>query len=249
MKTVKIISDNAPQPMDVLFLLFSEGYLPIRVIGTNIISYKYIPSAEQPTSPYITISPQQFITYGYLASKPLNSTDILYYNFNKASPSLLYAEFGITPDYLLMFNEYGSNKKLRTFGNFTWSQNVLQFGSVSGYDSPYNDVESISGLMIMPNIDITFHFYNPLNTPATWALRLGLDYFTYEPLNDPELIYNIINLATHRKAKVYPVGNSTSLEKFSTFQQNLSPNAKIVKYGSSTVSEIANDLGVSVSGK
>ncbi len=244
MGDIRVVSDQAPQSMDILLLLFKEGFVPIRVIGTNTISYKYIPSIESPKSPYTTLSAQQFVKFGYLASSPFNSSDILRYESPGDNPTLLYVEYGITPDQLEVFTEY-SNTQLRTFSSFAWSSTQTEFGSVSGFQSKYNDVSSISGMMIMPKTDITFQLYNPTSTSVNWALRLALDYFTYAPINDAELVYNILNLTTHRKPKIYPVGNAVTPIKFSDIKQYISPGTKYVNYSSVTQSQIASDLGVS----
>ena len=245
MEQIRAISNNAPQPLDTLFLLFQEGFLPIRVTLTNELSYTYIPANEAANTPIGNrqIQPSTFISWGYLSSNILGVTDILRYSPPTSLNMLLYAEFGISPPDLQMFNEYPARNKLRTFASNVWSENVTQFGYIDGNMSGYNNPSDVSGLLIVPSTDITFDFYNPTQHVQTWQLRIGFVYFTYTLIKDAQYIYDSMNGILPRKPKSYVIGSANNPIPFSSASQNMIKGAKVIPYEAITKSQIESSLG------
>ncbi len=233
-------TSNEPTELDVLFLLFSEGMVPVRTTTVNRVIYDYDPQAEK--SGFTGIAADTWYAYGVLASQKLNSNDMLLFS---NSNNLLYVTFGIDPSVMQLYREYPKGVPVNIFGNNYWSQTNTQFGYVSGLMSKYMKPSDDSGMLLTPQQEPAFYFYNPTSELIYPKLKLYMSFIEYDYINDSQYIFDMINGTYPKKAKSYTLGSTNNPLKYAQEKENLMKGkAVLVPYTVASVKDIQNAGGV-----
>lgn len=209
-------NQGLPEPLDTIFLFFKEGFVPVRVTALNTLTYDFDPEKERDSFPGITSG--EFYEYGVLASKILNTPDLLYYT---NSDVLQVVRIGVAPSEIKIFQEYPIGSKLNTLPQFSWSAQYTQFGGVSGLKTPYYKPTSKVELLVLPGTEPSFDFYNSSPDTEYPKLRLEIAVFSYVFLNDSNYLWQQINGVFPTKAKKYTLGNPKNLIDLTSIQHNL----------------------------
>lgn len=234
------MTTNLPAELDVIFMGFKEGFVPIRVSTRNLVTYYY--DFTQERTNYTGISPTSYSTLSTLSSKSLNTQDILLYTTNT---QLMVVSVGVSPTNLRLFYEYPKGSKVNTFGNFTWSETLPQFGFINGFESPFLAPTDKLQFLLIPNTDIAFDAYNNTNSTAYPVFNLTMSTFTYVYLKDAQFIIDMMNLVYKLVPYKYTIGTYSNPVSYAQSKVNLMPGGPpvAIPYDVATVADIKKVWG------
>ncbi|MEM3301678.1 MAG: hypothetical protein QXX23_06985 [Thermoplasmata archaeon] len=234
------MTTHLPAELDVIFMGFKEGFVPIRVSTRNLVTYYYDFKVERPN--YLGIPPNSYSTLGTLSSTGLNTQDILYYT---NSSQLMVVRVGFSPTNLRLFYEYPKGVKVNTFGNFVWSETLPQFGFINGFESPFLEPTDKLEFLLIPKTDIAFDAYNNTNSTVYPVFNLTISTFSYVYLRDPQYILDLMNQAYKQVPYKYTIGSYISPVSYVESKVNLMPGGPPVPipYDATSVSDIKNVWG------
>jgi hypothetical protein len=209
-----------PKELDVLFLGFKEGFIPVRVATRNYLKYYYDFIVER--TGFTGIPPQTFMSIGSLSSNKLGMNDIL--NYTEKS-QLMVIRIGISPNNLRMYySESGS--PVNVFDpTHTWYPNNPQFGFVSGFESPFDQPTKYSDIFVVPQATIQFYLYNSTQSTVLPVFNIEMSVFKYQYIKDPDYIFHLVEGDTPKKPYFYTIGNYYTPLSYSTTVKNMMEGA------------------------
>lgn len=212
-----------PKELDVLFLGFKEGFLPIRVSTRNYFRYYYDFRVERFN--FTGIPPLTFMGINALSSNKLNTNDML----NYSEPNqLMVIRIGVSPNNLRLYYSEGASPVNVFSPTQTWYPNNPQFGFITGFESPFETPTQYADIFVVPQATIQFYLYNSAQTTAFPVFNIEMDVFRYEYIRDAEYVYQLMEGTLPKKPYFYTLGNFFTPLTYSTTIKNMKPGAPAV---------------------
>ncbi len=214
---------------------FKEGFVPIRVNTRNLLTYYY--DFKQERTSYSGIPPLSYSSLGTLSSTSLNTQDILK---SSSNTELMAISIGVAPTELRVYYEYPKGSKVNTFGNFTWSDTIPQFGFVNGFETPFLNPTDKLEFLLLPQTDVAFDVYNNTNSTVYPVFNLTISTFTYTYLKDAQFILDMMNLVYKLVPYKYTIGSYNNPVSYAQSVKNMMPGGPPVPipYNTTSVSDI-----------
>jgi len=234
------VTTNLPTELDVIFMGFKEGFVPIRVSTVNMVTYYY--DFTQERANYKGIGPLQFSSLGTLSSLSLNTQDILKSSKNT---ELMVIRVGVSPTNLRIYYEYPKGVNVNTFGNFTWSSTLTQFGFINGFESPFLEPTDKLEFLLLPQTDVAFDAYNNTNSTVFPVFNLTISIFTYAYLKDPQYIVDMMNMVYKLVPYKYTIGSYSNPVSYAQSIVNMLPGGPPtpIPYSAVSVNDIKSVWG------
>ncbi len=216
-------STELPKELDVLFLGFKEGFIPVRVATRNYITYYYDFRTERTN--FTGIPPQTMVNVQALSSNKLNKDDMLKYTENN---QLMVIRLGVSPNNIRVYYTE-SGIPVNVFRpSVVWSQNNPQFGFITGYESPFYKPTAPADILIVPQASLQFSLFNSTQTTVFPIFNIEMSVFSYEYIKDPDYIFNLMEGTLPKKPYFYTIGSYYSPLLYSNTKDNMQPGAPAV---------------------
>jgi len=155
----------------LVFLIFPEGFIPLRVLKREMLFYQYDPVKEGMVDAIPASSSADGITnLGYISPRRPGSNKIgaLPLNVLRVTEKnrLYQVFFGIDPPQVRVYFAMPPERAQRHVDVIEWSQGYPSPGWIDGFTSPIDSPSPVTEIMIPPNIDVAFGFANPLPYPV-----------------------------------------------------------------------------------
>lgn len=204
----------------------ASNYVVIRCVAREKLNvYLYDPIAEGMLSAAIpaSTSVDGITKHGFVQPQRPSSQyangkpQFVFSDINPASPSVkgsggigtMYQMFfGISPSVLrVTFSQPSTTAQMSLpIQNPTSSYN--QFGAILGETTPIEEPDPISEIFVPPNLDFALGFVNDSPYTINPLLAFVINYFKYEVVVDPDVLYDVLNTTKYRA--LHTVGGISS---------------------------------------
>ena len=182
----------------LVFLIFPQGFVPLKVVRRELVFYQYDPVKEGmiPNGVPASTSSDGITNLGYVAPTRPGSNKIGAQPLNvlrvTENDRLFQVFFGIDPPQLRVFFAMPPERNQRQIDVIEWSEGYPSHGWIDGFTSPIDAPSPLSEIIIPPNIDVAFGFANPLPYRVHPLLMFVINRMKVKVVKDVETIVSVL---------------------------------------------------------
>jgi len=181
----------------LLFLIFPNGFVPLRVLKRELVFYQYDPVKEgMITEVPASTSSDGITNLGYVTPKRPGSNKIGAQPINvlrvTRNERLYQLFFGIDPPQLRVFVAMPPERAQKHIDIIEWSDAYPSAGWIDGFTSPIDSPSPLSEVIIPPNLDIAFGFANPLPYKVHPLMMFVINRLMVGVVRDVETIVSVL---------------------------------------------------------